>query len=302
MKCCLRVLLGPPVLLVVIAALLPASEAITRADSGTFADVLRRAHEYVTLYEDHELSTIVAREEYQQQWLDAAANIKGKRTLIADYFLFQLPPSEDWFALRDVYEVDGAPVGDRATSATRLRDLFSRPRSLHAETAMEIMKESGRFNLAPEVYFRTVNVPTFGLRFLRPSSRSRMEFKKAGEEDVDGTASWIIEYRETKGPTFVATPERRDLPAHGRFWVEPKSGVVMRSEMIVGGTRQMPPRLTITVTYAKDPALGFRVPVEMLERYDSPRRTGDDVILARATYSDFRPFDRRILEPVPAQR
>ena len=84
-------------------------------------------------------------------------------------------------------------------------------------------------------------------------------------------SAWVVEYRETKGPTFVATPERRDLPAHGRFWVEPDTGVVLRSEMVVGGTRRMPARVTITVTYRHEPAIGFLVPIEMLERYDNPR-------------------------------
>jgi hypothetical protein len=281
-------------------ALLASGAAITGADPATFADVLKRAHQYVVLYEDHELSTVVAREDYRQQWLDATSKMKAERRLVSDYLLFQLPPNEDWFALRDVYEVDGTPLGDRTS---RLKSLFSRPREQHAETAMEIMRESGRFNLATELYLRTVNVPTFGLRFLRPSSRSRMEFKPAGEEPIEDAMTRVIEYRETKGPTFVATPERRDLPAHGRFWVEPESGAVLRSEMIVGGTRQMPARVTITVTYKHEPTLGFRVPVEMLERYETPKRIlEDDVVVGRATYSEFRPFDWRTLVPQPDQR
>ena len=110
--------------------------------------------------------------------------MKAERKLSSDYLLFQLPPSEDWFALRDVYEVDGEPVGDRAA---RLRELFTRPRELQADRAMEIMKENGRFNLAPDLYYRTVNVPTFALRFLRPASRSRIVFNKIGEEQVENT-------------------------------------------------------------------------------------------------------------------
>src|SRR5262245_12202357 len=42
-----------------------------QTDGPEFAQVIRRAHEYVVLYEDHELSTVMAREQYQQQWLDA---------------------------------------------------------------------------------------------------------------------------------------------------------------------------------------------------------------------------------------
>jgi len=282
----------------IVAAMLPGG-TITSADNRTLTEVMRRAHEYAVIYEDHELSTVMARERYQQQWLDGQARTKAERILISDYLLFQLPPNEDWFALRDVYEVDGMPVDDRAD---RLKGLFTRPRELQGDQAMEIMKESGRFNLAPDLYYRTVNVPTFALRFLRPESRSRVAFSKVGEEQVEGTASWIVEYRETKGPTFIATPERRDLPAHGRFWIEPDTGVVLRSEMVVGGTRRMSARVTITVTYRHQPTLGFRVPIEMLERYDNPRHTEDDVVVARATYSEFRRFDWRTLVPPPNER
>jgi hypothetical protein len=291
----LRGLLGASARLALTVAtvlLLPGGGTLTSAEH-TFADVLRRAHEYVVIYEDHELSTVMAREHYQQQWLDAQGQTKAERTLISDYLLFQLPPNEDWFAMRDVYEVDGKPIEDRAE---RLKGLFGR-RELERDLGMEIMKESGRFNLAPDVYYRTVNVPTFGLRFLRPRSRSRMEFQSIGEEKVGSTVSWVVAYRETKGPTFVATPERRDLPAHGRFWVDPDTGVVMRSEMIVGGSRRMPARVTITVTYQLEPALGFHVPIDMQERYDNPRQTGDDVVVAHATYSEFRRFDWRTLVP-----
>src|SRR5262245_17740435 len=107
---------------VTIAALLGSSITIARAD--TFTEVMRRAHEYVVLYEDHELSTVMAREQYEQKWLDAQAHAKTERTLISDYLLCQVPPGEDWFALRDVYEVDGMPVANRAA---RLTELFNRP-------------------------------------------------------------------------------------------------------------------------------------------------------------------------------
>jgi hypothetical protein len=279
---------GVPIrLALVMAALLTRDGAVTGADSETLTDVMRRAHQYVVIYEDHELSTVVAREQYQQQWLDARGHTKTARTLTSDYLLFQLPPSEDWFALRDVHDVDGTPVVDRTA---RINDLFGRPRDVQRDVAMEIMKESARFNLAPELYYRTVNVPTFALRFLRPSSRSRMKFAKVGEEQVESTRSWMVEFHEIKGPTYVSTPDRHDLRAQGRFWIDPDTGAVLRSEMILGGTRRTSARVTITVTYGQAPALRFRVPIEMLERYENPRHLEDDVVLARATYSEFRPF------------
>ena len=266
------------------------------AQSDTFADVMRRAHEYVVVYEDHELSSVMASEHYQQQQLDRFGQSQSDRVLRSDYLIVQLPPQEDWFALRDVYEVDGMPVSDRED---RFRQLFAGPRATVYDRAMAMAAENARFNLG-DVY-RTINVPTFALRLLRPKDRGRIRFQKLGEEQIESTHTWVVNYEETRGPTFSGTRTGRDLPAHGRFWIEPDTGVVVRSEMILGGTRQLRDRATITVTYGLEPALGFRVPVEMRERYDRPDRKNADVIVAVATYSGFRRFDLRTLtQPDPA--
>jgi hypothetical protein len=267
-----------------------AAPTSARLQPPSFADVLQRAHKYVTLYEDHELSTVIARERYSQTWLDPVGKIKGERILFADYLLLQLV-DEDWVAVRDVYEVDGKPIAERSA---RIKAFFDGPREQWAERAMNLAKENARFNLC-EQYLRTVNLPTFALRALRPAEAKRMEYSKAGEELVDGTATWVISFREVKGPTFSGTPDGADVPSSGRFWIEPDSGAVVRTEMILGGTRRVSARATITVTYQPEPSLGFRVPVDMRERYDNPRRNDADLVLAAASYSDFRRFDWRTL-------
>jgi hypothetical protein len=255
---------------------------------------MRRAHEYVTIYEDDKLSSIIARERYHQQVLDSLGKIKQERTLLFDYLMVQLP-DEDWVALRDVYEVDGTTVADRGA---RMKALVAGPSEQLSSRVAKMAEESAHFNLG-DLYYRTLNLPTFALRILRPASRKRMAFEKAGEEQVGDVGAWVVSFRETAGPTFTATPKGADVPAHGRFWVDPNTGTVLRSEMIIGGTRRVSARATITVSYAHDPSLGFHVPVEMRERYDNPRRTKDDVVVALATYSDFRPFHWRMLRRSP---
>lgn len=257
----------------------------------TLEEVMRRAHAYVAVYEDHELSSLITREHYHQQLLRANTEVKAQRTLVSDYLIFQIPPNEDWFALRDVQEVDGAPLPDRVDP---LKRLFEGPREEIEARAMAIDQESARFNLG-EVP-RTINLPTFALRFLRPVNRNRFNFDKEGEQRVGEELTWIVRYRETKSPTFTVTTDGRDVEANGRFWIDPQTGTVARSEMILGGTRSLPSRVTVTVTYGRVSSLPFRVPIEMRERYDNPRQKGQDVIVALATYSDFRPFDFRTLK------
>jgi hypothetical protein len=290
-----------PVLPALLAGLVVCAVAtVARADGepGAFAEVMRRVHEYVGVYEDHALSTVIARERYHQQWLASDGSLKGERTLLSDYLVLQLP-DEDWVALRDVYEVDGTAVADRAT---RLDDVFTGPRAGLGTRAMEMAADNAqRFDLG-DPYFRTMNLPTFALRVLRAANRRRIVFQNAGEEEVDGVRAWIVAFREAKGPTFSTTTEGKDIPARGRFWVEPDSGAVLRSEMVLGGSRRLPARATITVAYGREPTLPFRIPTGMHERYDNPRRKGADVVVAVATYSDFRRFDWRTrVSPPPAR-
>ena len=251
---------------------------------------MRRAHAYVSVYEDHELSTVIARERYHQRLIDADGRTTRERTLLSDYLLLQLL-DEDWVAVRDVYEVDGIAVADRGA---RLQKLFAGPRDELGARVMELAEETAGFNLG-ERYPRTLNLPAFALRILRPSNRKRVTFEKTGEEPIDGRGTWVVAFRETNGPTLTATAGGADVPAHGRFWIVPDTGTILRSEMILGGTRRMSARATITVEYTREPSLGFWLPTEMRERYDNPRRKKDDIVLAVATYSDFRPFNWRTL-------
>ena len=49
------------VAVIIMASLLPGDGTIIGADNRSFTEVMRRAHEYTVIYEDHELSTVRAR-------------------------------------------------------------------------------------------------------------------------------------------------------------------------------------------------------------------------------------------------
>src|SRR4029450_1908289 len=116
---------------------------VTGTQTVTFAEVRRRAHEYVTIYEDDKLSSIIARERYEQQVLDRDGKTKQQRTLLSDYLLVQLP-DEDWVALRDVYEVDGTTVADRGA---RLKALVAGPSEQLSGRVAKMSEESAHFNV-----------------------------------------------------------------------------------------------------------------------------------------------------------
>ena len=94
---------------------------------------------------------------------------------------------------------------------------------------------------------------------------------------------WVVEFEDTRRGTIIRTHEGRDFPATGRFWIEPDTGTVMMTELIMdrGSVRAL-----IDVSYESEPLLGFRVPVEMREYFQvwATEMTGT------AKYGRFRTF------------
>ena len=97
------------------------------------------------------------------------------------------------------------------------------------------------------------------------------------------TEVWIIAYTEVRSGTLIRTARRKDQPAHGRFWIEPATGRVLVSELVIDDRTV---RATIDVSFQSEPLLDVLVPVAMRERYEG-KRTGS-IVEGRATYGRFR--------------
>jgi hypothetical protein len=182
----------------------------------------------------------------------------------------------EWVAFRDVYDVNGKAVRDRDE---RLQKLFIDSPARAIEQARRIVAESSRYNLGS--LQRDINVPTMALTYLRVANQSRSEFKIDGRKDVDGVPAVVLAFKERASPTIVRSAGA-DVPASGRFWIEPETGRVLRSEISVADRRA---GAKITVTYSAVPKLTVWVPTLMTEEY-----TGAETIFAKATYSNFRQF------------
>jgi hypothetical protein len=258
------------------------------AQDPTLPDVMRRVHEYVTTYEDHVLSGMVAQEIYHQQVLDAAGSVREERRLVSEYVILQLPPDEAWYGFRNVIEVDGKPQPERLH---RLEEIFASTRPDPVGQAMQLAGESAKFNVG--AVYRTVNLPTFVLSFLRPANRKRLTFDSAGREEIDGTPTWIVSYRETKESSFISTPTGKGLKATGRFWAEPSTGRVMRTELNIGPERGTPWKGQIVVSYKYDQQSDAWLPAAMQEMYENPRKASDGRITGDATYANYRPLALR---------
>jgi hypothetical protein len=278
------------------------------AQEPSLKAVLTRAAAYVAEFH-RQLSSIVAEEKYVQNWYSpsrsgmGAATQRGHRELKSDLLLLKPGHTDAWMAFRDVFEVDGDAVRDRQE---RLAHLFLEQTPRADALIGRILDESSRYNIGD--IRRNVNTPTYPLLFLEAANHFRFKFKQTTDRQPrtepenparDGafrvsTEVWVIAYEEKEAGTMIKTDGRKDLPAKGRFWIEPATGRVLMSELLVSNRKL---RATIDVSYQSAPLLGLLVPIEMREWYDNMSTKSH--IEAQATYGRFRQFqvntDQRFL-------
>jgi VWFA-related protein len=277
--------------------------------------VLARGAEYVTRFEQT-LSSVVLEERYVQVvkpwtgtprepsdepeliWRDSGSTRpvprpngpRARRQLLSDFLLVQTP-GETWVGYRDVAEVDGKPVRDRADRVQRL--FLSKTAEARAQLG-RIARESARLNLGA---YRTVNTPTYILQVLHPRWQPHFAFS-ASSKDVDADGCCVVlSYAETANPTMIATRSGHDIPMKGSIWIEPATGRVRRTLMELPETRWNP-RSVLDVTYEPLAGVDMLVPVRMWEWYyssevRSPMGTIVPVsvlVEGLATYTNLRRF------------
>ena len=252
------------------------------ASQPMLGDVLAHMRAYVATF-DERMASVVADERYRQHFEVLSPARSEDRVLRSDYALVQTAEGR-WVGYRDTYEVDGKPVRDRQD---RLMQLLARGAVAQVR---QIAEENARFNLADDVVHRDVNVPSLALLLFDSRSRSRVSFKKDGEETIDDVRVWRLAYREREPPTIVRTLEGHEARSRGMVWVVPGSGAIRRTTIGWDAVRG-----TVTVDYGPSSVADVLVPLRMTERYESSSGT----ITGEATYSNFRQFqtEGRLIVP-----
>ncbi len=214
----------------------------------------------------------------------SSRGVLRRRQLVSDVLLIQMA-GKAWVGYRDVAEVDGKPVRDRAV---RLQKLFMSSRAGDRRQMQRIADESARLNLGPR---RNINTPTFPLWILTAQNVSRFAWALA-RPDPAAPCCAVVDFREVTSPTIVSTDEKRDVPLSGRFWLEPGTGRV-RQALLTFAERREHVNGWFNVHYG--PLLDFDVlvPVSMGEWSTTPDpdwRGQSAFIAGRATYSNVRRF------------
>ena len=274
----------------VLAVLAAVSLSAAQPAEPALETVLRRAAAYVTDYQTR-LAGIVAEETYRQNVMvtqrRGSPTTRQFRTLRSDLLLVKGGTEGSWLQFRDVFEVDRRPIRDRDE---RLYKLFVGASADAAKQAEAIQTESARYNIGP--IMRTINMPILALVFFKEENQPRFTFEKGKPGNVkrfSGMAVesdvWLIEYREELKGTVVRGANDKDIPSHGRIWIDSATGRFLRTELISEDTEI---RALIDVTYRVETGLDLLVPSEMRELYEL-RRT-QSRIDGRAEYSRFRRF------------
>jgi len=263
---------------------------------SVLSPLLERAGSYVVAYEES-FRNVIAQEVYRQTLTmrrfalsEAGADLRQsstvsrqRRTLRSDIVYVTLPGTIPWGSFRDTYEVDGKAVRDRED---RLVRLLSGGRPPDLKQAEAILAESARHNLgaAPRNY----NLPLFALLFLLPQNQQRFKFQLHGESRVRQARVVEVDFEELTRPTIIhELSAGDDVQTHGRFWIEPASGRVLRTEM-----RVSPPGTEgrLRVEFGLVEKLGLLAPTEMQDVF------GNDAMLFEGTaqYRNYRRFETSV--------
>jgi hypothetical protein len=245
------------------------------------AGLVPRIHAYVDRFQ-RELPSIVAEEHYVQVATSVTESMSrpSERVLRSDILMITVPGTIGWVSFRDVFEVDGHRIRDRAD---RLLDLLRSPNANAMAQARRLADESARYNLGR--VHRTTNLPDSALVYLQAASASRMKFDAPrAAAPIDGAETLVIRFRETGRPTFVTSRRGTNVPASGQVWAHAATGAIVKTEFKLSDVWSDG---VFVVEFAADERSGLRLPAKMTERYTSP----SEVIHATAQYSNLRRFN-----------
>jgi len=271
--------------------------------------VLSRAATYVETFAER-VSGFVASEAYEQDVRPAINRFGARpggtrlysgalhRELISDLLLVRPVGSDAWMQFRDVTTVDGRKLKDRND---RLAKLFLEPSKSTAAQSRKIMDESARYNIGD--IERNINLPVLALAVLDRRMQGGFQFemdKGTDKVDLPKSAAFappadalVVTFKETQARTMVISPQGRNLPSNGRFWLDRATSQVHMTEI---GIEDLSLKADIFVAYGSVDTINLPVPVEMHERYEN--KLNGTRVEGSATYSNFREFKVSVDEDI----
>jgi hypothetical protein len=283
--------LGYAAAVVTVVGVVPGPTTVTTQQPLSVDDVVARAATYVETF-IQQLSSVVMEEDYGQTYFGSGSASPVHTQVESEFLLMQVQGVGEWVGFRDVFKANGQQIRDRQD---RLASLFLGDTADALAQARRITEESARYNLGTTN--RTFNVPTYALFFLHPANTSRSRFEKDDEGCAGVDTAWDIRFEEIVYPTMSTGFQGIDLPAHGRFCLDPESGRVYETELELHhpSVRDGRPATDAKaqVKFALEPKLDLWVPVEMSDSY---LERGGGRMISSAKYRNYRQFNVSVSE------
>jgi hypothetical protein len=272
--------IGCAILLLICCGVAENIEAQSLADLKT---VLERAQSYVAAYEE-QLGSVIGEEDYKQTavWDQRGRGTRiQRRNMSSDFLLTRI--GKEWFGVRNVLVVNRERIVDKPADFSKI---LSKPPESAVRDLMDINNSNWSYNIGD--FTRTFNVPTYPLKIFYGSNPSRFTFEKGPEQKIGDVVTWEVGFSEVVHPTMIRDLRNNDQVQHGRLWIEPNTGRILKTETLIDArTGDVRAKVTFIVTYKQSSKLNMLVLDTMKERYDS----GFHRVDCLATYSNFRRFE-----------
>jgi len=216
---------------------------------------------------------------------------EAKRYLVSDVLLVRAPRTASWLMFRDVLQVDGDVVRDRAS---RFDTLFARPDADLVTSARQIADESARYNLGRLT--RNINTPAAALIFLDDTMVGSTSWKGARPTKTERGPALEFAFEQRRAPFAIRTPDGRPHHAKGHLVVDAQGRIIstklqVSSTSLVGMGQRGAIRsdTVLEAWFGPVPGLDMWVPLRMDERVDT---TGsfDEQLRGDARYTKHRVF------------
>ena len=155
------------------------------------------------------------------------------------------------------------------------------------------MTESARYNIGD--IERNINLPVLALAVLDRRMQQGFEFSYQKGDDKPALPkrpafmppddALVVSFTETQSRTMVASPQGKNLPSSGHFWLDRGTSQIYMTEI---GIDDLWLRAQIFVAYGTVDGINLPVPIEMFERYEN--KLNGTRVEGAASYSNFREF------------
>lgn len=208
--------------------------------------ILENAESQTKNYRD-EFKNLLSEETKTFEIFDKSGSVKKHTVVESNFIIYQSSKDESVSTeYRNVFKVDGKPVGDSEKRTTELFEKIAQAESVQQELE-RIKKESSRYDKTIEIDGLTLLQSPILAEYSRPF----FDFKLQGREMSGGADTYIVEYRQAKPSPYILIDEptkdrtkltlgfNLDLPdalnksnlfLRGKLWIDAQTFQIRREE------------------------------------------------------------------------